>query len=115
MAVRIHILQRITARIQEAIVVDDHPLVGHNRIRRDERAKCGIIVARIVVQQPRPISLLSGKRPVRLQSSRRAALLAVDVVRAAALHDRTRRRQRRTAEMVAVQMVEDADALDSKG
>ena len=109
---RIRILERIPPRIEEAVVVDDHPRVGHERIRRDERAQRGVIIPRIVVQQSRRIRLLPRERPVRAQSSRRGALCAVGVVGAAGLYDRTRRRQRRAAQMVAVQMVEGAAALD---
>ena len=102
----VRILKRIPPRIEEAVVVDNHPRVRHKRVRRDERAQRGVVVAGIVVQQAGPVLLLSRERSVRPQSSRRAALGTVGMVGAAALFDRTGGRQRRAAQMVAVQVVE---------
>ena len=76
---RIRILQRIPPRIQEAVVVDRHSRVRHERVRRDERPQRRVVIARIVVQQPRPVLLLPRERPVRVQGSPRTALRAVGV------------------------------------
>ena len=98
------VLKRILPRVEETVVVDNPPWVRHERIRGDEGAQRWVVVARIVVQQPRPVLLLPRERPVRVQGSPRGALGTVGMVVAAALHARSGRRQRRAAQVVAVQI-----------
>ena len=80
------ILEWIAAYIEESVVVAHARRVGHERIRRDEGAEGGVIVAGVVVEQTGGVGLLPGERAVRLQVARRGALGAVGVVGAAGLY-----------------------------
>ena len=70
----IRILERIAAHIKEAVVIDDQPRIGDNRIRRDERAQGGVVVARVVVEQTGGVALLPGEGAVGLEVARGGAL-----------------------------------------
>ena len=83
MSIGISIPKWIPPRIEESIVVNDHPRIGHNRIRRDEGTKSRIVVAGVVVHQAGGVGLLGGEGTVGLAVAGRCALGAVGVVRAA--------------------------------
>ena len=74
MSRRVRVLERIAARIEEAVVVNHLPGAWHHRIRRDERAQRGVVVAGVVVEQTRGVALLAGEGAVGLEIARRAAL-----------------------------------------
>ena len=86
MSAGIRIPERIPARIEEAVVVDDPPRIGHHRIRRDEGAEVGVVVSGVVVEQTGGVTLLAGEGAVGLQTDRRAAFGTVGVVGAAGLY-----------------------------
>ena len=108
----IHEPERVAACIEDAVEIDYPFWIGHHRIRRDEGAKSRIVVAGVVVQQPRGVAFLPGEGAVGLEVSRRGVLRTVGVVGAAGCRGCPARGQRCAAQMVAVQVVEVAAALD---
>ena len=76
--------------------------IRHERIRRDERTQRGVVIAGVVVHQPRGVAFLSGEGAVGLEVARRGALGAVGVVCTAGGRGRPACCQRGAAEMVAV-------------
>ena len=56
------VLKRIPPRIEETVVVDNPSRVRHERIWGAEGALHGVVVARIAIQQPRPVLLLPVER-----------------------------------------------------
>jgi hypothetical protein len=61
----ISIPHRIAPRIQIAIVIEHTCRIGHERVRRDELADLGIVIAGVVIHQPCAVQLLAGEPVVR--------------------------------------------------
>ena len=59
----IRVLHRIPPCVQEPVVVDHHPRIGHHRVRAQERAQLRIVIAGVHVQQPGAVLLLPGEGP----------------------------------------------------
>ena len=101
----IRVFQRIPPRVHVPVVVRHHPRIGHDRVRRQERAQGRVVVAGVVVEQARAIALLPRVRPVRLQVAAAAAYTPVGPVRAAGhLTAACVRGQRGAGQVVAVQI-----------
>ena len=79
----VNVLKRIPSSIKEAVEVNNAPRVGYNRIRRDESAQCGVVIAGIIVHQPRGVTLLAGEGAVGLEDGGCAAFRAIGIVCAA--------------------------------
>ena len=112
MSRRIRVLERIAAGVEEAVVVYHLTGAGHEGVWRDEGAERRIVVAGVVVEQTRRVALLPREGAVGLEVACRGTLGAVGVVGAAGGRGRPACGQRGTSEVVAVQVVERAAALD---
>ena len=109
----VSITKWIAACIEEAVVGDDDPRIGHHRIRGDEGGQRGVVVAGVVVEEAAGGALLAGEGMVGLEVARCAAFGAVGVVPAAGCRGPCAGGgQRGAGGVVAVQVVEVAAALD---
>jgi len=57
-------LQRIPPHIEKPVVIHHPPRIRDERIRREERAQRRVVVAGVVIEQPRPVLLLAGEGAV---------------------------------------------------
>ena len=99
---RVRILKRIAACVKEAVVIYHTCGVGHHGVGGDEGTERGVVVAGIVVHQPRRVGLLPCEGAVGLEVAGRAVLGDVGVVGAAGGLGRAARSQGCAAEVVAV-------------
>ena len=73
MAAGIHEPERVAACIEDAVEIDNPFWIRHHKIRRDEGAECGVIVAGVVVHQSCGVGLLASEGAVGLEVARRGA------------------------------------------
>jgi len=108
MPTRIRIPQRIVERVRIAIKALRIPRRGHNRVRLEEAAQHGIVLAGVVIVEAQGgLVALAGVLPIRGHRTIARAAVGKVALRAQLRADGGRR-QARTAEVVAVQVGEGA-------